>query len=132
MLDQKVLKQINKLEKENCKGCEKIVGLSHKNFASKVCKSCPIGKEIRNLGAKVEITKTQRVLNKGEDMTYEDILFLLRNEVEIQDIFRAVGLTHASFRTYMKRHERDTHGRPLPKKRERVSLERIWSASIVR
>ncbi|KHE73165.1 zinc-finger domain-containing protein [Halobacillus sp. BBL2006] len=115
MIDVKVLNQITDLEKKNCKSCTKTVGASHANGAQKICKECPIGKKIRKLGTKLEITRADKVLSKGESMTFTDVCFLLEQNVQMKRIYSALGFRKGEYETYMRRHGVDPRGNPLRK-----------------
>lgn len=115
MLDQKILKKIGSLEDTHCKGCVKIKGRLANSQATSICKACPIGQEIMELGQRIEITKEKQLLSKGQDLNFDEIMQLIHNGTPVVNIMDALGWGRTRFRTYMKKRGRDAAGRKLKK-----------------
>ncbi len=81
---------------------------THPNIAFTECEGCPQCDKIRELGEKLDITKPEKskfehILDKGEDMTTEDLKILLDNDIPHSTIMAALGFkTHQLFKEMAK------------------------------
>jgi hypothetical protein len=69
------------------------------------CTGCSLCDEIQELRKKLErypAEKFKHILDKGPDMTKSDIALLLENEVKMEDIRKALGITQHYFWELMK------------------------------
>lgn len=119
MIDSNKLKQINLLEETHCEPCTKIKGLPKGYQAIRVCKVCSVGKEIMQLGQDMQVTKENKVLSKGEEMSFSDIMDLLKSSVPVINIIEALGWSVGKFRAYMNQHGVDPSGNNLKNRKGR-------------
>ena len=103
MLDKEILKQIGTLEKNRCHVCEDRIGVTNTKLFH-LCQECPVGKEIKALGERLQVRNENSILSKGPDMTFKEVLGLLDNGVPQKTIYNALEMKQAQFKKYMNNH----------------------------
>lgn len=115
MIDQKALSQITRVEK-SCKECSKKKGLDGKTL-TKLCKHCPVGQELQELGAQLERSKIDQRMAKGRNMTFSDVLSCLESGVDPKEIKKVTHMSHGhTFQKYMNNHGYDVNGNIIGKR----------------
>lgn len=90
LLRLKTLKKIDNLIDNNCNSCEY---RHHQN--RNTCDKCEIGKKIIVLGdilSGKRKEKLEKILKKGQDMTTDDVLYLVNNNVSRKRIAKSLGI----------------------------------------
>lgn len=94
------LKRIDNLADNNCKVCPK------QNFNStEYCNAFPIGDALKSLGKDLlqeRKDKITELCKKKRDLTAEDIEYLRENEMSQVDISKALNVSPARFRQYLR------------------------------
>lgn len=102
-----ILNKVDEIQNNNCLGCTKFAPGPKKNL---FCKDyCNAGKEIVRLGDQLLKPKQDRVkelLNKGADLTFPEILWLLEQEVSKVIISKKLRVTHVTFNRYLERNKK--------------------------
>ena len=112
MLDRDLLKRIDVLEDAHCHSCSLKRGKSSQQQV-KICGSCPVGQEIKELGSRLQIKRKSSPLEKGPYMKLDDILTLLEAEVPQKVIFNALQVGQITYAKYMRNHGFRSNGTPL-------------------